>query len=549
MKLSVWLDLSKKMSRFIGGHALPFWGKLVIAYMFFFLLFSAYFLLPSFTSLDDQFFSIKFAELIRERGMEAFSHFDWFSAVGSYAWHANILFYIFLIPFTFVEPLELGIKLYAVASLSFTFCVTYAFFSVLRKRSAFVLTLALLAIFFIPLTIWHLLMARAFVILPALLLLELIFLLRKRYVSAAILAFLYFFWHVGTFFFPLVVAVVYAVALIFEGKPWNRWIILAPLVGTSAAMVLGGFLLPGFASGFLESFLTILRIISDTGFSGKAVVQEGGEVYPLNVFDLYGLAPVLMGLFIFFLVKDTKGYLSHSKDERGSVFQHDAVWGTLFILSIVFLLGTLITKRMLDFFFVFSSVFLLYRLRYIFDLWRKEQTVNIAIGVVIFFGLSTNLLLVGDQVSQIKRYTLIRGAAEWLIKNSERGSIVFNPTMNYFPTFFFFNGYHNRFIIGIEPRLLYEADPEKYWLWYHVSNEGKVCDRQTCGSDALLGKDIQEKGLVVSRMMRTEFSAQFVIVSGEFTSLLEIMRGSTAFQRVYTDPIDRYYEVYLIRPE
>ncbi len=549
MRLFSWPDLLKKMSRFVSDQTLPFWGKLVIAYMFFSLLFSAYFLLPSFTSLDDQFFNIKFAELIRERGMGAFSHFDWFSAVGSYAWHANMLFYIFLIPFTFVEPLELGIKLYAVASLSFTFCVVYAFFSVLRMRSAFISTLVILAIFFVPLAIWHFLMARAFVVLPASLLLELIFLLRKRYVSAAVLAFLYFFWHIGTFFFPLVVAVVYAVALIFEGKPWNRWIILAPLVGTSAAMVLGGFLLPGFASGFFESFATILRTVSETGFSGQAVVQEGGEVYPLNVFDLYGLASVLMGLFIFFLVRDTKGYLAHSKNKGESVFQYDAAWGTLFILSIIFLLGTLITKRMLDFFVVFAPVFLLYRLRYILDLWRREQAVNTAIGVVIFFGLLTNLLLVGDQVSQTRRYTSIRGAAEWLTRNSQPGEIVFNPTINYFPTFFFFNQYHNRLIIGIEPRLLYEADPEKYWLWYHVSNEGKVCDRQTCDSDILSGKDTQEKGLAVAHMMKTEFSAQFVIVSGEFDSLLEIMRGSTAFQRVYTDPIDRYYEVYSIRPE
>ena len=549
MRLLFRSDILQKMSHFTSNRTVPLWGRLVCAYAFFFLLFSAYFLLPSFTSLDDQFFNIKFAELIRERGMEAFSHFDWFSGVGSYAWHANMLFYVFLIPFTFVEPLELGIKFYAIASLSFTFCVVYAFFSALRMRSAFVSTLVILAIFFVPLIIWHFLMARSFVVLPAFLLLELIFLIRRHYLWIAILAFLYFFWHIGTFFFPLVVAVVYAVALIFEGKPWNWWIILAPLIGTSAAMVLGGFLLPGFASGFLESFLTILRTISETGFSGQAVIQEGGEVYPLNIFNLYGMVSVLMLFFLFFLVRDTKGYLTRLRRKEETGFQYDAIWGTLFLLTIIFLLGTLITKRMLDFFVVFASVLLLYRLRYILDLWRKERVVNIAISVVIFFGLLTNLLLVGDQVSQTRRYTSIRGAAEWLIRNSQSGEIVFNPTMNYFPTFFFFNQYHNRFIIGIEPRLLYESDPEKYWLWYHVSNEGKVCDRQVCDSDILSGKDVQEKGLAVARMMQTEFSAQFVIVSGEFASLLEIMRGSTAFQKVYTDPIDGYYEVYFIRPE
>lgn len=549
MRLLFRLNLLQKMGHFTSSRTVPLWGKLVCAYVFFFLLFSAYFLLPSFTSLDDQFFNIKFAELIRERGMTAFSHFDWFSGVGPYAWHANMLFYVFLIPFTFVEPLELGIKFYAIASFSFTFCVVYAFFSVLRMRFAFVSTLALLAIFFMPLVIWHLLMARAFVILPALLLLELILLIRRRYLWITILAFLYFFWHIGTFFFPLVVAVVYVIALIFEGKPWNRRMILAPLVGTSAAMMLGGFLLPGFASGFLESFLTILRTVSETGFFGQAVVQEGGEVYPLNVFDLYGLAPVLMGLFIFFLVRDTKGYLIRLRRKEETGFQYDAVWGALLILSAVFLLGTLITKRMLDFFVVFASVLLLYRLRYVLDLWRKEWAVNIAVGVVIFFGLLTNLLLVGDQISQTRRYTLIRGAAEWFTRNSQPGEIVFNPTINYFPTFFFFNQYHNRLIIGIEPRLLYEADPEKYWLWYHVSNEGKICDRQTCDSDILSGKDMQEKGLAVARMMQTEFSTKFVIISPEFPSLTGIMDASTAFQKVYADPIDGYYRVYSIRPE
>lgn len=549
MRLIFRSDLLQKMSHFTSSRTVPLWGKLVCAYAFFSLLFSAYFLLPSFTSLDDQFFNIKFAELIRERGMAAFSHFDWFSGVGPYAWHANMLFYVFLIPFTFVEPLELGIKLYAVASFSFTFCVVYTFFSVLRMRSAFVSTLVILAILFVPLIIWHFLMARAFVVLPAVLLLELILLIRRRFFWIAILAFLYFFWHIGTFFFPLAVAVIYVTALAFEKKSWSRWMILAPLIGTSAAAVLGGFFLPGFVTGFLQSFLTILKTISETGFSGQAVIQEGGEVYPLNIFNLYGMVSVLMLFFLFFLIRDTKGYLDHLRKKEETGFRHDAVWGTLFILSIIFLLGTLITKRMLDFFVVFASVLLLYRLRYILDSWRKERAVNIAISVVIFFGLLTNLLLVGDQVSQARRYASIQGAAEWLIRNSQPGEIVFNPTMNYFPTFFFFNRYHNRLIIGIEPRLLYETDPEKYWLWYHVSNEGKVCDQQVCDSDILSGKDAQEKGLTVARMMQTEFSAQFIIVSGEFASLLEIMRGSTAFQKVYTDPIDGYYEVYFIRPE
>lgn len=194
----------------------------------------------------------------------------------------------------------------------------------------------------------------------------------KRYVSAAILAFLYFFWHVGTFFFPLVVAVVYAVALIFEGKPWNRWIILAPLVGTSAAMVLGGFLLPGFASGFLESFLTILRIISDTGFSGKAVVQEGGEVYPLNVFDLYGLAPVLMGLFIFFLLRIRRGtsLIWRMREIRFSTWCR---LGNIVHPEYRLSFGDTDHEAYAGVSFAFSSVFLLYRLRYIFDLWRKSR--------------------------------------------------------------------------------------------------------------------------------------------------------------------------------
>ena len=76
-----------------------------------------------------------------------------------------------------------------------------------------------------------------------------------------------------------------------------------------------------------------------------------------------------------------------------------------------------------------------------------------------------------------------------------------------------------------------------------------MCDQQICDSDVLSGKDIEEKGQAIARMMKTEFSAQFVIVSQEFVSLLEIVRGSTAFQRVYMDPVDGYYELYFIRPE
>jgi hypothetical protein len=538
-----------QMKRFVRQCALTPAARLCFAPLFFFVFFSAYFLLPSFTSLDDQFFNIKFAELIRERGGEAFLHFNWFSAVGSYAWVANPLFYIALIPFTFFDSLELGIKFFAVLSLSLTFSVLYHFLSFVRVKFAFVSTLLILAILLPPLSLWHFLMARAFVILPAILLLILLFLFQKRYVAIGMLTFLYFFWHSATFFFPLVVALAYSAVLVLEKKAWDRWIILAPFSGIVAALLVAFLFLPGFSAGFLESFVTVLKIVTETGFSKQPAIQVGGEVYPINIFNLYAIAPILMALFFFFAVRDTAGYRLHFRSQHKLSSEYDTVWGTLFLLSLLFLLGSLLTKRMLDFFYIFASLFLVYRLRSYIDASLTKSAAGLAIAVVIGFGLLANFLLVGDRIAETKKHTSIRGAAEWLVQNSEEASIVFNPTINYFPTFFFFNQYHNRFVIGIEPRLLYEADQEKYWLWYHLSNYGNLCRQQTCDHDVLAGKNDEEKGAAVAEVLKNEFSAQFVIISGEFSPFVQLMDNSRAFQPVYTDPLDGYYSVYWVRSE
>ncbi len=549
MRLFSYSDFLKKTDYFATRHALPFWVRLLIAYMFFFFLFSAYFLLPSFTSLDDQFFNIKFAELIRERGMDAFLSFDWFSGVGLYAWHANILFYLSLIPFTFLGSLALGIKLYVVASLSLVFCVLYYFFSVLRVRFALACTFAVLAVLFVSRMIEPFLVARAFVILPAILLFEMVLLLRKRYTSVAILTFLYFFWHSATIFFPLALAGGYFGALVLGRKSWSYWIILSPLFGIICAVLIGEFFFPRFIFIFLENLIMVWNIVIDTGLSKQPILQVGAEVYPINFFDLYGLIPILMILFVFFVVRDGWGYLIRSSDTENSGLRYDVVWGTLFIMSTAFLLGSLITKRMVVFFCFFSSAFLVYCLRPYIDSWNKKTTTAVAVGVVIFVSILTGVLLAGDRISQTRRYTSIQGSAEWLVQNSEQGAVVFNPTINYFPTFFFFNQYHNRFIVGIEPRMLHDANPERYWLWYHLSNHGSVCRYQTCDTDVLVGKSLEEQGVFIAHILQTEFSAQFVIISREFNSFLRIMNGSSAFQRVYVDPIDEYYEIYRVHSE
>ena len=190
---------------------------LLVFSLFLTILILAYFSLPTLSSGDDHFFHFRFAEHLRQDGfLNSFHDFKsiYFSKMsqgGDYFVYYNFLFYLVLIPFTYIQPLFISIKLYAVLTAALSFAILY--WCCLRLNIKY--SLIWVGIIF-ALTnyngIWRLFLSRPYAIAPALLLLLLVFLNRKNYWGIFVINFVYFFWHSATFFFPLTISLVYFIS-------------------------------------------------------------------------------------------------------------------------------------------------------------------------------------------------------------------------------------------------------------------------------------------------------------------------------------------------
>lgn len=521
-------------------------------FIFYLLLFSFYFFLYTFTSTDDQFFNIRLAQKISVEGFSVLQNFNEFSEVAPRPWVFNILFYYLLIPFTWFHPLELGIKVFAVTSLAFTFTALFFFLEKNNVKRAFPWLLLGVGFFFAPPDLWHFLMARAFVLVPALLVLLLYFLQTKNYGVLFFLSFLSFFLHTATFFLPLVVGVIFSV-FSWQSERRPAWLSLLSIFGgTTTALLLGVAFIPGFFPVVWDFWDSLYKIVVSFHVSSLVQIDEGIESYPTTLFDIFLHHAILIALLIMFTGSYVASFFEANKKRESF---GNPVNLTLMTLSILFLLGTFVTKRNLDFFFTFSVLFLLLSLSAFLETIKFNiKKVHIFSLIIVFLiALTSQILAIMDMIAATSNHQSIQGAAQWAREHTEEGSIVFNPTMNFFPTFYFYNEGHNRVIVGIEPRDLYNTNQRKYWLWYNLSNYGVICEEQKCTKEIALRDEMlqsqkdqwyRENGERVKDIFLNEFSTNLILVRADFTFLQSLLENSPAFEEVYATPVVRTYILY-----
>jgi len=233
---------------YVSRHA---YLRTVLVFSFFFLVFAAIYLPNTTMSAgDDHFFHFRFAYEMREQGFwNAFANFKSIYASkiteGAYYPYYNFLFYLAVIPFTYITPLWFGIKLYAVIAAGLFFTVLYLAVRYFKVEHAF---LWVAFVFSIASTesVWRLLLSRPYVLAPAFLIVLIICLHKRRYAFAALVSFLYLYWYDATFFFPFAIALVYYIfEQLYTGKAaWRGLLWVAG--GTVASVALVATLTPGF---------------------------------------------------------------------------------------------------------------------------------------------------------------------------------------------------------------------------------------------------------------------------------------------------------------
>lgn len=551
--LHAWLWKTASCVRdFVARHL---WCRLLLVYLFFVLMFSFYFFIPKFTSLDDQFFNIRLAQQVSQRGITALSAFDDLAFSDTGAFFYSVLFYYLLIPFTWFHPLELGIKVFAVMGFSFTISTLYLFLSKNGFRLAFLWLLTLLSLSFSVGDYHHFLMARAFILAPGVLVLLLFSLSRRRFFWVGLLSFLYFFLHTATAFLPLILSIVYSALSARHDTRSARKIMMASILGLGSAGIFGFIFLPGFLPMLVNLFTTLFGLIISFQ-SGLDVVKidEGMETYPTTLFDIFLARPFFTSMTVIFLTVECARLVRALK--RTIDFE-DTLKLTLFTMTALLLLASFFTKRAVDFFLIFGLLFIAFSLKEVFTVYTLRDAKMYLSGLIIALvvALSAQILFLADTIASASPYAEIQGATRWIRDNTKENSIVFNPTINFFPTFYFYNAGYNRVIIGLEPRNMYKADARKYWLWYNLSNYGIVCAEQVCGKqralqDAML-KDhfadwYQETGDGVADIIIHEFGTDIIITSTAFPAFTELLKNNHRFEKVYETPVTSRYSVYRI---
>lgn len=541
--------------------------KILIFFSFFLIVLSwTYFSVDRFTSLDDHFFHIKFAQIFHENGLDAFREFHWlyFSKISidqSYFIYYNFLFYLVLIPFTYITPLLLGIKLYAVIFCALSFTLLYYFLLKIKIKNAFLWVLLMFAVlnYF---SIWRFLLTRPYALAPALLLILIYFLYKKNYWGIFIFNALYLYWHTATFFFPLGISVLY---FLFEGfyqrKPdWK--VVFLSVAGISAGLISLSFFAPGLIN-FMRDI--VFRTFFETTIRGNETnINEGLELFPVNAIDFMKANAIILTGMIIAVVFEIYQYIESKKKELDFSQEFSGkqvVKGSLFFLSLLFLLGTFISRRNGDFFVFFSIAYIIMSFSYFFehikltnDLLKKSLSLGIIIATIYLF--AGNILFLNNQIASSEPHNAIQGSAEWLKNNTKKGDIVFNTSWNYFTTLFYYNS-QNYYIAGIEPRFLYDYDPKFYWAWRNISDNGYLCFSQQCDNltsarNNALRKEEQKnewfknQGNQIADAIKNMFKSQYIVTSTGTKYLNDIMDHNDRFERVYTDFTFNKYFVYKI---
>jgi len=91
----------------------------------------------------------------------------------------------------------------------------------------------------------------------------------------------------------------------------------------------------------------------------------------------------------------------------------------------------------------------------------------------VYVGLTCQYVLEAPSLARF------RGAAEYLRTHARRELVANADWGDYY--FLYYLNPASRYVVGIEPTMMYLSDADKYWLWRHVSDDEMfTCPREHC---------------------------------------------------------------------
>lgn len=493
---------------------------------------------------NDTHLYIKLAEMTKNGGL--IKEFPWLNAtiMKENFTGFHFLYYILLIPFTFLGSLITAAKIASVFFLSLIFSVFYLVLKSLRLKFSLFWTFLLLAGsgYFL----FRMNMARPLNFSVIFTLIIFYSLIKKNSLLLFVSSFL-FVWAHGSFPLSIFLASVFFAA----NYLYKKEIYYKSVLFSSFGIILGSIINPFFPNNL--NYFNIYYL-HPTPYS---LTSQIAEWQPLKLDMIFADAPILLALFIALSLVYVFGLVisiinkNKKNDLEEKTPENKIILFFLFAASAIFFVGTLFQGRYIDYWVPFSVIFIAFYSELIYvefvvknDKLKKvagkikfpkifsaeDAKITMACFLFIILGISARnkIGFVMNMSSDNNLYFNTRETALWLKENTPDKSVVFNVNWGDFSKLFFYNS-DNYYILGLDPKFLYLKSPEKYWLYSHIG-DGIVCGKEEC--------EHGENGRAISDVMKKEFNADYVYVPTayddfDYTNLINIMDSDSNFEKVF----------------
>lgn len=465
----------------------------------------------------DGYYHIKYAQLLRERGI--FQEFPWaqFSLWREHFADKEFLFHVLLIPFTFGADLATGAKHAAVVFAAF-FMANFNLVLRLHRVPLRYLWLALLLVAG-DVLLYRLCLPRPHLLSMSFMLWLVHATVRQRYVLLAGLSFFYVHSYTAIHM-PLVLGIIFCAGqlLMREKLSWRS------LVVPAVAVLISSLASPFFPHNLVVFYVQNLELAQQQLFWNINLYQ-GTELKPMSTryfftYNLPLLIPLGGALYL--------SVLHPSKVSRETK--------QLLAMAAAFIVMTMVSKRFVEYSY---PIGLLFCACYCRDRWgkidwrmlsqAKLKTVVSALLIVAIAGASAaaSYRNLHRDLSRAKpsRYAQ---AAEFLQQHTPAATTVFTCDWDDAPELFYFN-HHNRYMIFMDPLFMYSWSPQAWHVWIRIAN-GHTAER-------------------TAKILFDDLKIQYGLCTSNFHKLRQVIAGDPHLHIIYEDDGVYVFRVTSPRPE
>jgi len=511
----------------------------IYIFILFFILFSIiYFFTSNTASVDDPYFHIKYAYLLRTNHLLYLIDFPWvqFTGIDKFI-DSTFIFHLLLIPFTFGN-LIYSIKVLGILLSSIFFLLIYLILKKKKNRYPFFWTILLLGIapsYFI---------FRGLLVRPEMLSIFLLFVFifltfQKKNWPYFLLGAIYILSH-SSYYLLLGMAFFYVLFLYIHQKKINYRIFLFTLFG----IIVGFILIPNMElSNFYRYFTSPFFIIQK-----EDLTVSIRELNPLRygIFEYINSNGVIfISLFVFAII--FRIYLFLNK--AGEIFIKNKakfpLIDTLFIISILLFVISLQGIRFIQYFVPFAFLFFVFML----DIALKELHFNSVlikksfqafIIIFILILIFNNFTIILGIINEGYPPQLLEASSGWLKENTKRGEVVFLRNWSSFPLAFFYN-HHNYYTMGFDYRATYNYNQKLFWLWQNIFEDGNPCDQSPDKCVKSQHQFVSERARKMAEAIKNDFRSKYILVAPVVPQdhisnyFLENLEQEKYFKKVFQD--------------